>query len=152
MERCLALLVYRSNINFLLYCSADCLWRNILNLRCLWGHTDIQRRPARGWFKSPRLTHQQMSWQHAHNNFAIIKTITDSRFFIVFKSKRTENSNRHMHSFRRFPFQTFDDGEMEGLPSLLNINPMSLDIPFSEVMTIFGILLNVHVESPSFKG
>lgn len=79
-------------------------------------------------------------------------TITDSRFFIVFKSKRTENSNRHMHSFRRFPFQTFDDGEMEGLPSLLNINPMSLDIPFSEVMTIFGILLNVHVESPSFKG
>ena len=57
-----------------------------------------------------------------------------------------------MHSFRHFPFQTFDDGEMEGLPSLLNINPMSLDIPFSEVMTIFGILLNVHVESPSFKG
>ena len=54
-----------------------------------------------------------------------------------------------MHSFRRFPFQTFDDGEMEGLPSLLNINPMSLDIPFSEVMTI---LLNVHVESPSLKG
>ncbi|XP_022783817.1 uncharacterized protein LOC111324505 isoform X3 [Stylophora pistillata] len=28
--------------------------------------------------------------------------------------------------------ETFDDGEMEGLPSLLNINPMSLDLPLSE--------------------
>ncbi|PFX21003.1 Tetratricopeptide repeat protein 28 [Stylophora pistillata] len=33
---------------------------------------------------------------------------------------------------------TFDDGEMEGLPSLLNINPMSLDLPLSEVVHLIN--------------
>lgn len=33
--------------------------------------------------------------------------------------------------------QIFDDGDFEGLPDLLTIDPVSLDLPVTEVKSVF---------------